>query len=252
MWRDSLKVWGVKVVVVQGGELPEGIDQWLELGDNPAIDGHVLSPDAGDEEILKMLYAKSPKAELPSPTEDQRPKVQIALRRGFDDKVVASLMTSLMAKDFQVELVGHSKGWLKGHHGLPVEVTGTYGETEPGAWIIAPGGAFPELNTKARQGEKADWIEAQGERDAIRKSWIIKGYTEKSSKLWLFGLDSLRMGKGEEVFNKMSFSSPDSTRWSYGKGPGPRFKDDEVRESSDRLLTAKGASSLPEILRSHL
>ncbi len=173
----------------------------------------------------------------------------IALRRGFDGKVYAAMHAYLRLRGHEVLVVGPEKGWLVGLNGMPVEVQAEYSEDVPlarDAVVVAPGGLWPE-KADARQSEQPDWIEEQAKRDKRRMDWL-HARREGGATLFVVGLDSLRMGRGDPAFKGKTFAAPTQTMWSFGKDGG-RYSGESARWTDERLLSCKGYDELPEAIR---
>jgi len=172
----------------------------------------------------------------------------IALRRGFDDKVVAAIRAHLKAQGKRVVLVGHEQGDLTGLNGLKVPVDVTYDEPirlADGAVVVAPGGVWPE-KTEARQATQPEWIDEQDRRDAKRLAWLL-ARREAGAILLAVGFDSLRLGRRPE-FKGKPFACSDQTVWSFGK-EGGKYSGEPARVSADRLISAKGYDFLADAIR---
>jgi len=249
LWLAAAGVWGPQVAVVDDPAKvgPVEADTWIAIGAD--LDGAVALPeDADDIAILRAILAAAPDAPATEPDTEGELVAILALRRGFDDRVVAGLRPALVAAGYRVVPVAHEAGWVRGHHGVPVEATATYAEAPSARLVVAPGGWYPESLSDARQGETASWLPEHGERDRIREAWLRAAWSERGAELWLIGMDALRIGRGQEVFDGMAFAAPTSTRWSWGKQGGPKFSREALAEPAERLLTARGTRTLAPLV----
>lgn len=177
-------------------------------------------------------------------------EVVIALRRGFDEVALKDWLRGLekIGKGSQVLLVGPEKGTLSGMNQGSVEVAASYEDAiqlAPGAWIIAPGGLWPENDPKARQREEAPWLEEQEKLDRAREAWLLQHY-ERGAVLFLTGFDALRLGRLPS-FKGLEFAAPEQTMWSFGKQGGKFHRAGTFLKSAERLFSAR-ADSIDQVI----
>lgn len=165
----------------------------------------------------------------------------LALREGFDEAAAKQWLEIFRkANKEPVIIVGPQEGTVPGMNGGQADVTVTYAEEinlQPDAWIVAPGGLWPEDDAGARQREDAAWLSAQGERDRQREEWLIERYNA-GAYLVLTGFDALRLGRRKE-FKGMQFASSEQTVWSFGRDGGRYQKDSSAIQSAQRLISCR-------------
>lgn len=165
------------------------------------------------------------------PTDDPRPLALIVVGEGFDDRVVVTMQAVLAARGYRVVLVSDLPVWVRGQSGLPVLPDLSLSDAETlsrVSLVIAPGHVRP----------------ADAERDGLYRDWLLRREAAGHS-LIVFGFDSLLLGN-DPRFKGMKFASSDQAVWSF-KG-GASYSNEPVLLSGPKLLTAKGASALPEVL----
>jgi protease I len=192
---------------------------------------------------LARVAAPHPDATVPEPA-----RAVLALSPGFDDRAAATALALLQARGHEPLIVAHERGWLRGAAGMPLEATATYAAPPtlaPGAMLIAPGGIWAEHKPDARQGETADWLPAQGARDAARVAWLVQAYKD-GARLVTVGYDSLRVAQ-TKAFPKVAFSAPDSTVWSFG-GTDASWSKTAMTAGAERMWSARDAANLAQAL----
>lgn len=179
---------------------------------------------------------------IPSP----QPEVAIVLSEGADEKVVLALQTYFEAQGQQVVLTGLEKGWIHGVGGMPLEVTTPLTDLQEMKVVVAPGGLWPEHKPDARQGEKAEWIEAQAEKDRARLDWI-SSQLDGGAEGILVGLDALRLGR-TAPFKGKKFATTRQAQWSFGK-EGGKFSSEPFLKSDERLWSISSYETIPLWIR---
>ena len=234
-------------------QLPQGQEQdrgdWSDI-DLPEIDPR-LSQYQSVEALLPILGGLAGESGSARAREGERrtvPTAALALREGFDDAVAVTLLSQLRALGFEVIIIAPQQGWLRGLNGLPLEASADYetANLAEQALIVLPGGHYPEYRENARQGEQADWLAQQDERDQRRQAWLQQQW-ENGARFVAVGSDSWLLTRNNKAFSGLQVSSSSQLRWSF-HGDGARFSNDTVLQSHDRLLTARGFDALPECI----
>lgn len=201
----------------------------------------VTSNGAMPEQLKKMAEASKSAPVAISYT------AAIALRDGFDDRVVAALTAYFRAQGRNVLYVATAKGPIKGVNGITLEADATYTDAKlsSNAIIVAPGGFAPQKK-EARQAKQPDWIEDVAKADAARNAWLLERH-KAGATLMLFGTDSLRLGVLPD-FKGKKFSASDQHVWSFGK-EGGSYTNDRATQTGERLITSKSADTIPDAVR---
>ncbi|MFP4107359.1 MAG: DJ-1/PfpI family protein [Phycisphaerae bacterium] len=281
--NDAPSVWGVKVWAATNKEqLAKIAEKLSEQGDPQDVHGIVTLPDSNVIELRetdawktivgKMVTGASicpakgdtydkwirtiakcgfDAAKDASTEASAQPTAVIAVKKGFDGKVVAAMKAFLEYKGKHVAIVGHERGWVKGLNGMPVKVDLTYDEDFSGFQkldqpvVVAPGGHWP-VKADARQADQPEWIDKQDKRDQARINWLLDQY-KSGATLVTFGMDSLYVGKNE-MFKGKTFAGSDQTVWAFGK-QGGRYSNEPAKLSAERLISATGPSVLSEAMK---
>jgi protease I len=219
------------------------------LGDPP------VHPLAGDEPALQLREAVAVAQQLsmrqrPQPEETVYDAV-IALTPGFDDRVAVVMEAFLQRHGLATVRVSHETGWVRGLAGLPLHADASY--TAPPRLaervvVVAPGGLWPREDPDARQAEQPDWLAGQAKRDQLRADWIT-GLYKDGHVLVTFGFDSMWL-TADAAFAGLPFAASDQTVWSFGRySAGKYIKGARALRSAERLFSARGADSLPQLLQ---
>ncbi len=196
----------------------------------------------------KELAAIAAEAAGPAPDADTC-TAAIALRPGFDGRVVAVLKAYLAAKGHKVAIIAQAPGRRHGLNGITFEATATYDAPprliDKGV-IILPGGLWPE-RAAARQATQPKWVEQQEAADRKRMAWVLARH-ESGATLLAVGLDSLRLGRGRGQFRGKRFACSPQAAWSFGRGGG-RYSPEPVLATAERIITARGPDALSEALK---
>jgi protease I len=181
------------------------------------------------ETIARVVaWAGDRVAAPPASAPAARPVAAIAVRGGFDDRVVAAMDAALAARGFEVVYVSSGRGWVRGKAGVPAEATLAFADPIDAAVVVAPG----------------HWGTADAEADAAYRAWLV---ARLSRPLIAFGWDAHLLGNGDDRFAGQKFASTDQAVWSFKRG-GAGYVDDPAVLSNSRLLTAKGDIALPAVL----
>lgn len=264
-WTSPLKTLGFQLVTVSS---PEELEEKVEgpvqgvirarFADTPGSDlpvfgrlpmldllipeGDFAYPDALPE-ILAFVDSRG--AVIPE-KEITPPDVAIVLSEGADEKVVLAMTTYYEAQGQKVVLTGGQTGWVNSLGGLPLHIDAAMQDLDKVKVVVAPGGLWPQKSPNARQGETADWIEGQAEKDAARQGWILE-QLDAGAELVLVGLDALRLGR-DPRFKGQKFSSTRQAQWSFGK-TGGRFSTDPFTRSAEKIWSISGYEALPLWIR---
>jgi protease I len=181
------------------------------------------------------------------------PTAVLAVAPGFDDQVAPVILALFEAAGHNVAVASHAAGWVRGNQGSLLEASHSYEElrdlSAENLIVVAPGGIWPQENSKARQAVQPAWIVDQGKRDAARRQWLIDQW-QAGATLYAIGFDSLRLGRHPE-FKGKRFATSEQARWGFGKGNG-RFSAELLEQTDDRLITLRGFEALPLLMREWL
>lgn len=208
-----------------------------------AAAGKLAPAEAKSTATLKEALA--PLAKLMKDTANAKRKVMIALRKGFDDEVVAHCTKSFKARGCDVQAIAHEQGAVKGMNGASVEAVLTYGNAKPpaDALIVVPGGIFPE-KANARQAEQPAWVNEQDKLDKARTAWLVEKWKDGATLLTV-GFGSLRVAR-DPAFKGKKFACSDQTVWSFPRKTGGAYTRSPVAATDDRIVSVKSASVLKE------
>lgn len=164
------------------------------------------------------------------------PDAVLALAPGFDGKVAAAMDAWLRARGRTVLTLSTEAGWVRGLNGTPIQAHASYKNAPRlarDAWIVMPGVNWPTTKNAAAEQHRIDWV--------------IEQYDQRNARLIVFGIDTLELVKrSNKKFQSVAVTGSDQVWWSV-RGAGADFQLRKQVVQSDRLITARGFQSVPEV-----
>lgn len=153
----------------------------------------------------------------------------IVIRDQFDDEVFIQAKNYLQGAGIPFRVVSDKKGWITGLRGLKALSESSFNELENLAneiTIFLPGGFWTLQAYQETEEQNAAYIK-----------WALNKW-EKGATLMAFGSDPWRLLNRKE-FEGVSVAASDMYRWKF-QGSA-KYTDERVINSTDRIITAKGA-----------
>jgi len=161
--------------------------------------------------------------------EKEEIKAVIVIRNQFDDEVFIQTSNYLQGAGIAFRVVSDNKGWITGLKGFKALSENTFMELEnleSNVTIFLPGGFWTLQDYREEEEQNASYIK-----------WTLEKW-KKGATVVAFGSDPWRLLNRKE-FEGLPVAASDMYRWNF-RGTA-KYTDERVVNSTERIITAKGA-----------